>query len=194
MTSLQVTFPEPWAVLPTGASGQVRAERLVAGLAELGSETQDAAREYFAALLPTLDRFGVDGLASLVVQDPAASTTVRAFCVLGVLAREVAADEATGDEASELRAIAEAGPHPGLERETTPATLPVGAAVRSSAFRHATELVDPDGVAPYSAELRFAFPIDRERVGILHFETLSLVYLEALTEMFDAIAGTARVA
>jgi hypothetical protein len=72
--------------------------------------------------------------------------------------------------------------------------LPIGPAARSSAIRFAEELVDDDGYAPYAAEIRFAFPIDNRLVGVLHFDTLTLVYLEDLEELFDAIAATVRVA
>jgi hypothetical protein len=65
--------------------------------------------------------------------------------------------------------------------------------VRSSAFRLAAELTDEEGLAPYAAEVRFAVPLGDDRIGILHFETLSLVYLEELEKLFDAIAGTARL-
>jgi hypothetical protein len=188
MNTLQVTFPEPWAVLRRGEDGRSTAEELVSGMAELGEDTQDAARDYFGALIPVLDRAGIEALATLVVRTPEPPTTVQAHCALAVLGRD-----ATGGR-NLLRTVAESGPHPGLERETSEVDLPTGTGVRSFAFRHATELTDAEGVAPYAAEVRFAFPVDDDRVGVLHFETLSLVYLEQLTEMFDAIAGTARLA
>jgi hypothetical protein len=187
MSTLQVTFPERWAVLRRGPDGRVTAEELVAGMAELGEDTQDAARAYFDALIPALDQAGIEALASLVVRTPEPPTTVQAHCALAVLSRDGSGEDDL------LRAVAEGGPHPGLERETWEVELPAGPAVRSFAFRHATELVDADGVAPYAAEVRFAFPVHGDRVGVLHFETLSLVYLDQLTEMFDAIAGTTRI-
>ena len=189
MSALTVDFPTAWSHIGSGGAGHQRVEELVAGSAELGPEAQEAAREYFTALLPVLRRSGVDSLGSLAVYDEETGHTVKAFCALGVLGRDVGAD---GDV--ELRTIVEGGPHPGLHRETTSVELPVGPALRSSAVRHATELQDRDGVAPYAAEVRYAFAIDADRLGVLHFETMSLVYLKGLTTMFDAIAGTTRVA
>ena len=185
MTSLQLDFPEEWAVLPVRAGGDLAVADVVAGLAELGPETQEATSEYLSALLPALAGLGVDGFASLVLPDTEANGLVQAFCAVGT---------ETGPASEErLRSIAEGGLHPDLERDTTTVRLPLGAAVRSSAVRWADELVDADGVAPYAAEVRFTFALDGDRVGILHFETLSLVYLEELERLFDAIAGTARV-
>ncbi|MGY1831651.1 hypothetical protein ACI8AA_14660 [Geodermatophilus sp. SYSU D01180] len=156
---------------------------------DLGPEGRAAAQAYLDALLPLLHSGGVDSFASLVVQIPEVGHTVQAFCAVGVLGRD-----RTVDGEAEVRVLAETGLHPGLERETTPVDLPVGRGLRSAAFRHATELIDSEGVAPYAAEVRYVVPLDAERVAVLHFETLSLVYLDELTEMFDAIAGTARVA
>lgn len=185
MTSLLLDFPEPWAVLPVADGGPAAVEELVRGMGDLGPEAQDATRAYLEALLPALTELGVDGFASLAVPD-GDSGLVQAFCAVGVAAGPAGEDE--------LRSIAEGGLHPGLDRTTTTAPLPLGTAVRSSAIRFAEELVDHDGLAPYVAEVRFAVPLPEGRIGVLHFETLSLVYLEELERLFDAIAGTARAA
>jgi hypothetical protein len=183
MSALRVDFPDQWAVLPTADTGGAAIERLVDGLGELGEDAQDAMGTYFRAVLPALSAVGVDGFASLALADDESGHLVQAFCAIGVEPGPVTDER--------LRSIVEGGLHPDLERETSAVDLPVGPAIRSSAFRWADELVDSDGVAPYAAEVRFTFPLGGDRIGVLHFETVSLVYLEELTELFDAIAGTA---
>jgi hypothetical protein len=89
---------------------------------------------------------------------------------------------------------AEGGRHQGLERDTGMVRLDVGPVVRSSAFRFVPELLDDETIAPYTAEVRFALPLPGGRIGVLHFETLSLACFEHLECLFDTIAGTARVA
>lgn len=187
MTALQVRFPRLWASLPVRNGGPQSVHDLVLALAEVGPEAQEAAEAFFTALLSTLDSWGIAGFASLALPHEEVGGLVQAFCAIAVVPEE------TGDEMA-LRTLAEAGPHPGLERDTMTVTLPIGPAVRSSAIRFADELRDPDGLAPYAFELRFVVPLAPGRAGILHFETLSLVYLEQLEKLFDSIAGTARVA
>jgi hypothetical protein len=72
--------------------------------------------------------------------------------------------------------------------------LSPGCAVRSSAVRFAEELLGDEDVVPFTAEIRFALPLPGRRIGVLHFETLSLHGFEELESLFDTIAGTARVA
>lgn len=136
-------------------------------------------------LLPTLDELHFDGRASLALLDECDGVPVRAFCAVGAV---------PGRGAVRVRAVAEGGPHPGLERDTVTVQLAVGPAVRSSAFRFVPELLDDASIAPYAAEVRFAFPLPAGRIGVLHFETLSLSCFEQLEDLFDLIAGTARVA
>lgn len=186
MRTLEVNFPPAWATLPVRNGGPESVHELVSGLAEVGPEAQQAAEAFFTALLSTLDSWGISGFASLALPDEEIGGLVQAFCAIAVV------PTMTGQP--ELRTLAEAGPHPELERETRTVTLPLGTAVRSSALRFADELRDEDGAAPYSFELRFVVPLGADRAGILHFETLSLVYLEELERMFDSIAATARVA
>jgi hypothetical protein len=185
VTSFHLDFPEPWAILPVTDGEPAAVVDLVRGMGDLGREAQDATRAYLDALLPALTELGVDGFASLAVPD-GESGLVQAFCAVGVTAGPIGEDE--------LRSIAEGGLHPGLDRTTTTVPLSLGTAVRSSAVRFAEELVDHDGLAPYVAEVRFAVPLPGERIGVAHFETLSLVYLEELERLFDAIARTARAA
>jgi hypothetical protein len=186
MTSLQVRFPEQWATLPVGGpEGAIAAGELVSGMGELDRDAQVAMDAYLTAVLPTLQAWGIDGVASLVLPDEAGGL-IQAFCAISLVQGE------TGD-AAELRRVVEAGPHPGLERETTEVDLPAGTAVRSAAFRFAEELLDAEGVAPYSGEVRYAFPLPDDRIGILHFETLSLIYFRELAGLFDAIAETTRI-
>lgn len=187
MTTLTLTFPDPWATLPVDDDGPRTVRDLVAGMAELGDATQEAFDRYLMALLPALADLGVDGFASLALADEESEQLIEAFCAIAVV-------PSVGAGEPELRAIAEGGLHPGLERETTAIELPVGAGVRSSAIRFAEELRDDEGFAPYAAEVRFAFPLGGDRIGVLHFETLALVYLEELEHLFDAIAATANVA
>jgi hypothetical protein len=184
VTSLHVDFPENWAVLPVRSGGADVVHELTVGLDELGEPTRRRAGELLSGLLPELSKLGVDGFASLTMSDEG-GTLVEAVCAVGVVPCPVSD--------AGLRSIAEGGLHPGLERDTTIVTLPVGSAVRSTAFRLAAELTDEEGLAPYAAEVRFAVPLGDDRIGVLHFETLSLVYLEELEKLFDAIAGTARL-
>jgi hypothetical protein len=99
-----------------------------------------------------------------------------------------------GGDDDALRAVAEGGRHPGLERDTMAVELSMGPAVRSSAFRFTPELLDDVTIAPYTAEVRFALPLPGDRIGVLHFETLSLTCFDELEYLVDAIAGTARIA
>jgi hypothetical protein len=71
--------------------------------------------------------------------------------------------------------------------------LGVGNTVRSSAVRWAGELVDATGLAPFVAECRYVFAAGDDQVGILHFETDTIVYLDELAPMFDAIAATVQL-
>jgi hypothetical protein len=182
VSALQVDFPLPWAVLPTDAGSTETTAALVAGMGELSPEAGAATAEYFGALVPALRGLGIDGFASLVVPDEENDSLVQAFCAVGTVAAG----------ADLLREIAEAGLHPGLERETADVELPIGAAVRSSAVRLAEELADDEGWAPWAAEVRYAVPLGDDQVAVLHFETMSLVYREELENLFDAIAGSAR--
>ena len=136
-------------------------------------------------LLPTADELQLDGRASLALLDECGDVPVRAFCAVGVV---------PGHGEHRLRAVAEGGRHPGLERDTVTLDLAVGPAVRSSAFRFVPALLDDPTLAPYTAEVRFALPLPAGRIGVLHFETLSLTRFEQLECLFDLIAGTARVA
>jgi hypothetical protein len=137
-------------------------------------------------LLPTLDELAFDGRASLALLGQWSGVRVQAFCAVGVV-------PGGGDEAR-LRLVAESGRHSGLERDTVDVELSVGRGVRSSAFRFACELLDDETIAPYTAEVRFALSLPGDRIGVLHFETLSLTCFEELESLFDVIAGTARIA
>jgi hypothetical protein len=185
VNTLELDFPEPWAVLPVTDGGPEAINRLVSGLADVGPEAQEVTRQYLTGLLSSLTRVGIDGFASLTVPN-GDSGVIQAWCAVGVTTGSGTHDE--------LTSIAEGGLHPGLDRTTTTVPLPLGAAVRSSAVRFAEDLADDDGLAPYVAEVRFAVRLPGSTVGVLHFETLSLVYLEELERIFDAIAGTARSA
>lgn len=181
MSDLQLDFPPPWAVLPTRAGSAETTAALTDGMAELGREARAATERYFDALLPTLRELGIDGFATLAIPDEQDDSLVQAFCAVGMIPADGTAP----------REVAEGGLHPGLERRTTNVELPIGLAVRSSAVRLAEELADEKGWAPYAAEVRYAVPLD-DRIAVLHFETMSLVYREELEALFDAIAGTAR--
>ena len=181
MSVLEVSFPQEWATMPTGGAGEQTARDLVAGLADLGPEVQSSTAAFLDALVPTLADLGIGTFASLALPDGDGGI-VQAYCTISTAA------------GTDLTALAEGGPHPGLDRTTTTVQLPVGTAVRSSALRFAAELADDEQLAPYVAEVRFALPLPEGRVGVLHFATLSVVYLAELAELFDAIAATARVA
>ena len=137
-------------------------------------------------LLPTPDELHFDGRASLALLEECHGTPVQAFCAVGVVPGD--ADDA------ELWAVAEGGRHPGLERDTLDVEFAVGRGVRSSAFRFVPDLLEDDSIAPYTAEVRFALPLPAGRIGVLHFETLSLTCFGELECLFDTIAGTARIA
>lgn len=186
MTQLALTFPTEWAILPVNAGRAEAVSRIVQGMGELSTDAAVTTAGYLASLVPALDDLGIDIFASLLLPDEQSGMPVQAFCAIAVVLMQ------SSDE-TELRALAEAGPHPGLERDTTTVTLPVGPAVRSSAIRFADELRDQDGLAPYAFELRFVLPLAADRAGILHFETLSLVFLEQLEALFDTIATTTRM-
>jgi hypothetical protein len=186
MTALDLTFPEEWATLPVRGGGPEAVRQLALGLHQVDASAERAIDSYLTALLPALEDLGIDAFASLAFPDEGSGGLVQAFCAVAVL-------KADTDDHDELWNVAEAGLHPGLERDTTAVSLPLGSAVRSSAFRFAEELLDEAGQAPYAFEVRFAFPLPQRRIGVLHFETLSLVYLEELEGLFDVIAGTIRV-
>jgi hypothetical protein len=135
-------------------------------------------------LLPTLDELQFDRNASLALLNECCGTPVQAFCAVGVV---------PGNGAEALREVAERGRHPHLERDTITVQLAPGPALRSSAFRFAPELLGDETVVPFTAEVRFALPLPGGRIGVLHFETLSLTCFEELECLFDMIAGTARV-
>src|SRR4051794_26516028 len=137
-------------------------------------------------LLPTFDQLDFDRHAFLALLGEWSGVRVQAFCAVGAVP-----GSGTDDE---LRSVAETGRHPGLERDTVDVELSVGRGVRSSAFRFASELLDDTSIAPYTAEVRFALPLPGNRIGVLHFETLSLTCFEELECLFDTIAGTARIA
>jgi hypothetical protein len=185
MSSLAVRFPEEWATLSVRDRGQEEVRELVAGLAVVGPEAQAAADAFFGAVLPLLEGWGISAFASLALPDEESGGLVQAMCAIAVVS--------SATDATDLRAIAESGPHPGLERETSTVQLPLGPAIRSSAIRFVEELLDADGIAPYALEVRFVVPLSSDRVGVLHFETMSLVFLEELERQFDAIAGTTRI-
>jgi len=113
--------------------------------------------------------------------------TAPALCAVDVVAVESCGPAA-------LRRAAEAGPHPGLERDTTDVALPAGPAVRSTAYRFAEELLTGEWRLPYAGEVRYAIALPGDRIGILHFETPSLHLFPGLAALFDTIARTARVA
>lgn len=136
-------------------------------------------------LLPTAAQLRFDHRASLALLDEYGGSPVRAFCAVGTV-------PGRGDGA--VRAAAENGPHPGLERDTATVRFDLGPALRSAAFRFDPALLDDDTVLPFTAEVRFALPLPADRIGVLHFETLSLACFERLESLFDTIAGTARIA
>ena len=191
MTSLDVRFPKEWAVLPcTGGSQREALEQLGVALAEFGVDAADAGNQYLRALTHGLAQVGVSGVAALMLVNEDGTESVRAVCAVGTMsASEMSASGVGGG----LAEVAEAGPHPGLDRQTSQVTLAVGDAVRSSAIRWAGELSDASGLAPFVAECRYVFAAGVEQVGILHFETDTVVYLEELAPMFDAIAATVQL-
>jgi len=191
VTSLDVRFPTAWAVMPcTGGSQQNALEQLGAALAEFGADVEDIGNQYLRALTDGLAEVGVSGVAALMLVNEDGTESVRAICAIGTMrAPEMSPSGLEGV----LAEIAEAGPHPGLDRQTSRVTLAVGDTVRSSAMRRADELVDASGLAPFVAECRYVFAAGVEHVGILHFETDTVVYLDDLEPMFDAIAATVRL-
>ena len=190
-TSLDVRFPPEWAVL--ACSGESQREALNwygAALAELGVDVADAGNQYLRALTEGLAEVGVSGIAALMLVNEDGTESVRAVCAVGTMS---AAGMSTSGGERMLAEVAEAGPHPGLDRQTSQVALAVGNTVRSSAIRWAGELRDASGLAPFVAECRYVFAAGVERVGILHFETDTVVYLEDLEPMFDEIAATVRL-
>lgn len=119
--------------------------------------------------------------------------TVPAGAIGGPVPAVCMVDVVAAEDAGALHRAAEAGPHPGLERDTTDVVLPAGPAVRSAAFRFAEELLDDAALVPYAAEVRYAIALPASRIGILHFETTSLRHFPELVALFDTIARTARI-
>lgn len=190
MTSLDVCFPKEWAVLPcTGRPQQEALDGFGAALAELGVDVADAGTQYLRALTDGLGEVGVSGVAALMLVNEDGTESVRAVCAVGTMST---AGMSTSAIDTVLTEVAEAGPHPGLERRTSEVALAVGDTVRSSAIRWAGELSDASGLAPFVAECRYVFAAGDEQVGILHFETDTVVYLDDLEPMFDAIASTVQ--
>jgi hypothetical protein len=186
---LNVGFPPPWATVRGRELGRQDAGVIVGGIvADLGAEAAASASSYFETLVPALAAFGLDALAALTVVDESGVDAAQAFCAVGAVSvdPQVSLDDG-------LWSVAESGPHPGLDRQTTRIDLPLGTTIRSEAFRLAIEALDDDGVAPYVAEVRYAFAIDHTSIGFMHFETQTLVYYDELMTMFDAIVRQARL-
>ncbi|MEI4273038.1 hypothetical protein TEK04_15020 [Klenkia sp. LSe6-5] len=186
MTRWGVVFPDEWAVIRTGPRGQRQIGQLVAAMQGADPDAVRALEGQLRGMAGQLDAAGVDVLASLVLP-VGDGTAVSAVCAVAV----VALDDPSPDA---LRRLAESGPHPGGARRTSRTELPLGPASRSASERLAVELTGASGTAPIQAEVRYVVRIDDGVVLILHFETLSVAYLTELSDVFDAVAGTARLA
>ena len=191
VTSLDVRFPVEWAVLPcTGDSRQEILAGFHAAIGDLGNEAQAAADQYFQTLTDRLGGVGVSGIASLMIVDEEKGDSVRAVCAVGTVDVSDLDELSSGDL---LVTVAESGPHPGLDRHTERTMIAGHDAVRSTATRWAGELADTAGWAPYVAEFRYVFPTGTGQLGILHFQTDTVVYLDDLASVFDAIADTVQL-
>lgn len=191
VTSLDVCFPHQWAVLPcAGGSKKEALDQLNAALAELGIDAADAGGQYLRVLTDGLAEVGVSGVAALMLVNEDGTESVRAVCAVGTMSTS---EMSTPGIDGVLTEVAEAGPHPGQDRHTSQVTLAVGDTVRSFAIRWAGELSDASGMAPFIAEWRYVFAAGDDQVGILHFETDTVVYLDDLEPMFDAIAATIQL-
>ena len=185
MSVLEVTFPDEWLSLPRRSTAVVARPVTPGGVCTRSAPPVTGMRS--AGALRALTDPDFDGLACFALPNEGSIEGIQAFCAIGVV------HDVTGTPA-ELRAVAESGRHPGLDRDTLTVELSVGTAVRSSAFRFADELLADEAVVPFAAEIRFALPLPGRRIGVLHFETLTLRCFEQLEYLFDTIAGTARVA
>jgi hypothetical protein len=176
---LEVTFPDEWLALPGPShTAMPRPETPGGWVRSSGPAT--------GVPLRALAEPDVDDLAVLALPEDPAGPGIQAFCAIGVV-HHVAGMH------TELRVVAESSPHAGLERDTLTVEFSLGRVVRSSAFRFVDELLADELVVPFAAEIRFALPLPGRRIGVLHFETLSLRRFEELECLFDTIAGTARV-
>ena len=185
MSVLEVTFPDQWLALPGRTAAAVARPVTPGGAWAHRGGSATGLRE--GTVLRALTELDFDDLAAFALPDERTLDGVQAFCAIGVV------HHFTGTHA-ELRTVAESSRHPGLERDTVTVELSLGRVTRSSAFRFADELLLDEDVLPFAAEVRFALPLPGRRIGVLHFETLSLHGFEELESLFDTIAGTARVA
>jgi hypothetical protein len=186
LSALEVTFPDEWLPLPLGSVPGEATSQPTLGRHPCGDAAQPPIGVRGAGLLPVVDELDFADGASLALLGERCGFGIRAFCAVGVV------PDRTGD-VDALRRVAEHGRHPGLERDTVTVQLCTGRGVRSAAFRFAPELLDDEFLVPFAAEVRFALPLPAGRIGVLHFETVSLARFEELECLFDTIAGTARI-
>jgi hypothetical protein len=182
---LEVTFPDEWRSVSRRPAAAV--VRPVTPGSVRPHDDPPAASRRTAGVLRALTELDFDRLACFALPDEGSGEEIQAFCAIGVV------HHFTGTQA-ELLAVAESGRCPGLERDTLTVEFPLGRVVRSSAFRFVDELLADVSAVPFAAEVRFALPLPGRRMGVLHFEALSLRRFEELESLFDTIAGTARVA
>lgn len=205
---IAIRFPPPWTVVQLADLADPdsdRNEELRTALAALAADAGDAARTYYQRMLPVLAGLGVDAIAALIVAErgsvPAAATedeqeldehelldVAMAFAAVG--SRAVSPDRNPLDAAWDLAAgnVDLVGV---VERDTVIVEQSTGTSmVRSTCLRHAVEYADENGMAPYVRTVRYTYPLEAGRVGFLLFDTPTVVYERALTEIFDSMAAT----
>lgn len=184
---LSVTFPPEWGYLSAMEDFEETQDLLLADAEALGTQVQDAFRAYFAALASTLRHARLAGLASLAhfAEDP--DTLLVATCAVAFEGLRHDIDDPVADVALAGAAIGE----PVIESSTTVVHSALGAGVRVSTIHTVAALATGDGSAPVVGQVRYAFPLDGRTALLLHFSTPSVVYLDELTALFDAIAATA---
>lgn len=185
--SLSLPFPEPWGVILTGADNATALNDINDSAAHLSPEFAAAMTTSLGKLAGYLDDLGIHAFASLFIPGDDPSGRVQAWCAVALLT-----ETPTGPAA--LRDLVADSPFESPETEVTMMRRPDGHVARAASLRGEDRLPDENGYWPYLASYRYAFGIDTSTVALFHFETVSLAYLDELSEMFDAIATEARVA
>jgi hypothetical protein len=184
--SLSLPFPEPWGVVLTSANHSDALKVMTDSATQLSPEFARALSAGLSELTGYLADLGIHAFASLFIPGDNSFSRVQAWCAVALLT-----DASTGPTA--LRNLVADSPFESLETDVTMMHRPDGHLARAASLRGEDRLPDENGHWPYLASYRYAFGIDRSTVALFHFETLSLAYLDELSEMFDAITTEAQV-
>lgn len=185
--SLSLPFPEPWGVILTGANSAAALQDITDSAAQLSPDFATAMSTSLVELAAYLEDLGIHAFASLFIPGDDPTGSVQAWCAVALLTE-------TGTGPGALRDLVADSPFETLETAITMMRRPDGHLARAASLRGEDRLADENGLWPYLASYRYAFGVDTSTVALFHFETLSLPYLDELSQMFDAIATEATVA